>query len=270
MKKLNFEVEKGVCALTQTNEIGLTKESMRYLWHAVGAVVLVYLCLNPATRGELSWQNLLILVLAAAVLLQAGFKNVNRQAQKCAQPKDESVVWSDGTSFWYRDAWFMTLCAGSLLYGLGVVMPGDALFFDAKKVLPKTGTLTEKLLRGAAALPTLGFVYYFIWITVRKNELIKPVRSELIWWERPLAISFSLVFIPLLLYSFYGRALVETEDGLLSTMGKLFTFRGLCAVSLFAVFYVFVWRLQGGLFASKAQYDLLKKTWGGEGNQSVE
>ena len=193
--------------------------------------------------------------MATALILQAGFTNVNRQAQKCAQPADKTVVWSDGTRLWYRDAFFATLVIGSLLYGLAGLMPGSLLCFDPDQLLFAKGTWGEALCRCLAVLPTIGFVYYFVWIVVKKNSLIKPVRSSLFPWERPLAVLFSLVFIPTLLYAVFG---LQGGGQLLKT---LFSFRPLCLILLAAVFYVFVWRLQGGLFATKKQADELRQRW---------
>ena len=254
----NYDIAKGQCALN-TNFLGLNKGSTAYMIHGLAGVLVILLSIHPLTRG-FSWQSVTLVTLAITVFLQLGFWRVNKDAQKCAQPKDKSVVWTDNTLFWYKDPFFLTLCAGALVYGLCLFMPGNIACFDLQKVLPSSD-LGKTVTRVLTAFPTVGFIYYFIWTVILKNQLVKPVRSTMYWWERPLAVIFSLVFLPLLLFTILGDRLV-TGKGVYKIVRGFFSFRLWPAIVLAAVLYVFVWRLQGGLFASKKQYDKLEQKWG--------
>ena len=255
---LNYNnVQQGLCALNN-NCLGLNKGSTCYLVHVFLAVVVIFLSIHPQTRN-VSWQSITLIAVSVALFLQIGFWNVNRQAQECAQPADKSIPWTDNSLFWYKDPFFLTLCVSSLLYGLCLFMPGTVACFDLEKFLPAS-SVGKLIVRVTAVLPTLGFIYYFIWHVAMKNQLVKPVRSKMHWWERPLAIMFSLVFIPFLLYTIFGDNLITGEGGF-KVLRKFFTFRLWPAILLIAVLYVFVWRLQGGLFVSDKQYQKLNKAW---------
>ena len=143
--------------------------------------------------------------------------------------------------------------------GEGVSMLEKIMCFDPSALLPKAGSLGEKIARMVAVLPTASFAYYFVWKVILQGELVKPVQSDMHVWEAPLALTFSLVFIPFGLYAIFGSKLFSTTNEVLKWVMRILTLRPLTAVFLFAAFYVFVWRLQGGLFLNKSDHETLKK-----------
>lgn len=250
----NFDVERGACAKNNTNGLGLNAGSTTYAWHALVAVVVLYVVfVAPNSDGVL---KTIAAFLAVGLLAQAGFCRVNREAQECARPADPSIEWSDNTRYWFRDPLFLIMCLASLGVGLCIAAPGTAGFYDPSAVLPAAGTVKESIMRILALLPLLSFLYYFVWVVGQGGELVKPVQSDMKGWERPLAIFFSLVFLPCLAYAALGSQL--WTDPRYNWMRLASTFRPVCLVFLFAAGYVFTWRLQGGLFLSKDAYAKLK------------
>lgn len=268
----NYNIERGECQKTQTNFLLLNKESTVYSVHCAVAVVVLYIAfINEHTKVDMgqpkSWVlHVLMGILSVALIAQAGFPEVNYKAQKCAQPRDPSVVWTDNSKYWFHDPFFLIMVLFSLMYGLGTVAsPGQnahivekILCFDPSKLLPKENSVAEIVARIVAVLPTASFIYYFVWKVILKGELVKPVQSDMHIWEAPLAATFSLVFIPFGLYTIFGSKLFDDSNQILAWIRRFFTLRILAVVFLFAAFYVFVWRLQGGLFLNKADYRKLK------------
>ena len=111
----NYEIERGECQLTQTNFLLLNKGSTVYSLHCAVAVVLLYIAfINKASKIDGSeprtWVlHVLMAVFAVALFAQAGFPQVNYEAQKCAQPKDPSVVWTDNSKYWFHDPFFLIM-----------------------------------------------------------------------------------------------------------------------------------------------------------------
>ena len=273
----NFDVERGECQLTQTNALLLNKSSTCYAAHCLVAVILLYLAVYfPYTKANTSSPNqyvihVIVAVLAFALIGQAGFTKVNIKAQECAQPRDKRIVWTDNTKLWYRDPMFLILVIFSLLYGLGSISAGkmgengkinveSLLCFDVSRLLPSVESTTAVIVtRVLSVLPAFAFVYYFVWKVILGGELVKPVQSDMMWWEAPLAATFACVFVPFGLYAIFGSKILGNGSVALTWARRIFTFRPLAFVFLFAAFYVFVWRLQGGLFLSKSEYRKLKK-----------
>lgn len=268
----NYDIKRGQCQLTETNRLLLNKGSTIYSAHCLIAVVLLYIAfINEKSKISLSSANswtlhVIVAVIGVALIAQVGFPQVNYEAQKCAQPEDRSVVWTDNSKFWFRDPFFLVMVLFSLMYGLGVfASPNEnvhllekIMFFDASKLLPAANTKTEIVARCVSVFPTAAFVYYFVWKVIMNGSLIKPVQSDLYGWEAPVAVVFSLVFIPFGLYTVFGSKLFNGQSKILTWVTKGFTFRPLVAVFLFAAVYVFIWRLQGGLFLNKEANDLLQ------------
>lgn len=269
----NYDIERGQCQLTETNCLLLNKGSTIYSWHCFIAVVLLYIAfINEKSKISVSSPNswtlhVVVAVVGVALIAQVGFPRVNYEAQKCAQPEDRSVVWTDKSRFWFRDPFFLIMVLFSLMYGLGVfASPHEnvhllekIMCFDASKLLPSANGKMEIVARAVSVLPTAAFVYYFVWKVIANGSLIKPVQSDLYGWEAPVAAVFSLVFIPFGLYALFGSRLFNRESTIMTWVTRAFTFRPLVAVFLFAAVYVFIWRLQGGLFLNKEDSELLQK-----------
>lgn len=247
----------------------------KYGTHVLAAVLLLMLVVYlPQTRGS-SWLYWLVFLLALAMFLQLGFPGVIAEAQQCAKPAEpQNLPWKDNSTVWYRGPFFALLVLAGLFYGLCLFLEGSGnvadklLCFDPTGILPQQKPL-KILLRVVSFLPLIGFLYYLYFIVVQKGELVKPLRSRLHKFERPLAIYFSAVFIPFLLYGIFGSKLWEARFGeqgkwgesCLYLLRKCISFRLLPLVMLFAVGYVFVWRLQGGLFSKKEDYDKIMQIW---------
>lgn len=251
----NFDVERGECAKNNTNGLDLNPGSTTYAWHALAAVVLLYLVFVMPNSTRVV--HAIVALLAVALLAQAGFCRVNREAQACARPADPGIEWTDNTKYWFREPLFLIMCLASLGVGLCIAAPGSVGCYDPSSVLPAPGSTGETVVRMLALLPLLSFLYYLVWVAGYGGELVKPVRSDMKGWERPLAIYFALVFLPCLAYSVLGSRLWEEDR--FEWLQKIATFRPLCLVFLFAAGYVFVWRLQGGLFLGKDAYKKLQQ-----------
>ena len=247
----------------------------KYGMHVLAAVIILMLVFFlPQTRGS-SWLYWTVALLSLAIVFQLGFSGVISEAQECAKPSEpENLPWQDNSTLWYRDPFFAILVLAGLLYGLCVFLEGsgnvaDKIFcFDPKQILPTQKPL-EILVRVLSFLPVIGFVYYFFFIVVKKGEVVKPLRSRLHSFERPLAIYFSAVFIPFVLYGIFGSKLLDARfdatapwwENCLCLLKKCMCFRLLPLIMLFAIGYLFVWRLQGGLFLKKKEYDQMMQIW---------
>ena len=276
----NFNIEKSKCAKNSENIWGITKKNQNYLTHVVIAIVIIFfVVILSYTRGTDSiidfskpkigrtLFNLFILVLCILVLAQFKFGDVTTSAQKCARPDNKSIPWSDGTTVWYKDPVFFILFFFALLWGLCTFAPGKVLNYDPSTILPSTeNKVGNIILRLLCILPIIAFCIYFYKVVIRKMALIKPVSSNMYWWELPVAAFFSIVFIFLLPYvispSIYSK---KSMDGLTGGQKALYiwkelgTNRILTALALFAAIYVIIWRLQGGLFLSREKTLILKE-----------
>lgn len=247
-----------------------------YLVHSIAAILTIYfvVILKP-TRGTRSIldtscgnlgrtiMNWFVLALALLLLVQFKFRSIVQDAQACAKPTGGNVIWSDKTKKWYRDAPFFVLFFLALCYGLCVFASGSAFFYDPNSILPSPeNRAAHVLLRVILILPLAASLYYIWKVVVEKLQLLKPVSSRLLWFERPLAAFFAIVWLFLIPYVVSPSAhagVTPPSSKIYSFANKLVTCRLLPAISLFGAIYVLVWRLQGGLFLPKQLAESLKE-----------
>lgn len=282
---INFDVPRSICSSGKGMLRGLGKSSQVYLAHVcLGIIILYFATVLPYTRGTESIvdfskknagrtvMNLGLLAGCVALLAQLRFPNVVKDAQECARPADRSIVWSDGTTLWYREGLFFTLFLLSLVFGLCTFAPGTILHFDPASVLPgkEASAAAHGVLRALCVVPIVAFGFYIYKVLVKKMELVKPVQSRMYFWERPLAGYFSAAFLFVLPYLIRPRFFVDRNGGGMGTLRpfekvlrvwkKIATFRVVPAISLFAALYVVVWRLQGGLFLGASRAKELRRS----------
>lgn len=231
-----------------TNFLNLNKENTIYFVHILAAIAALYFTLIHEYKDKIPTAlSIIIIVIAFAILLQLFiFEDAVQNGFKIGKPKDNSInwLWDDGSRKWYNDIPFFLMWIFSLYYGLHAFKLGGSLM-NFEFELPEALKPISKFI---FIIPLFGFIYYFNYIVIQKGELIKPLPDRLYGFERPLALTFSLVFIPMLF-------LLTFQNDLLS---KIFTNRLLAAVFLFGCVYIVVWRLNGGLFLKKPQVDELK------------
>lgn len=238
----------------KTNFLKLNKKSMVYFTHILFSIALVYILLvNKNTRNIMPLSlNIFFLIIVAFIFLQVQmFEDILPEAQKCAGPNDPNIPWGDGQTRWYKNIFFFFVWIFSLFYGLHIFSSGSLMNFEPgfSEIL-----LNNKTFRSLCVLPLLGFLYSFGFIYVSKGNVVKPIASRHAKWERPIAIYFTMVFIPFLLIAIYGSKILDKEN----ILYKIFTNRIVVGVFLFATMYFIVWRLNGGLFLNKKKNDELQ------------
>ena len=112
----------------------------------------------------------------------------------------------------------------ALYYGLHTFKLGGTILnfnFEIPKIL-------NSISKFIFIIPLFGFIYYFNYIIIQKGELLKPLPDRIYGFERPLAFTFSLVFIPML-------CLLTFKNDILT---KIFTNRILALIFLIASIYI--------------------------------
>ena len=233
-----------------TNILNLDKKGMVYLIHMILSVVIIFFTMiSPYRRKIHIVVSLVVLLLAFIMLLQIyGFEDIMENGFEIAKPKDKTInwIWNDGTTKWYKDIHFFILWIFALFYGLNSLKYGRSILNFPLDI--KSNEI--KYYKFLFILPLFGFIYYFMYIVINQGALIKPLPDRLYNWEAPLAAYFSLSFIPFLMLFILKDKLLDNNN----IFNKIITNRLL----VFACFYVFIWRLNGGLFLNKEQHTKLK------------
>ena len=118
--------------------------------------------------------------------------------------------------------------------------------------------LDSIIMRVLFIIPLIGFLYYFNYIVIQRGVLIKPLSQRLYIFEPPLAFYFSLSFIPFLILGIFGSKILK--KGLLN---KILTNRIISLIFFIGALYIVVWRLNGGLFLKKNEYNKLRNSLDG-------
>ena len=232
-----------------TNFLNLNRENTVYFSHIIAAMVALYFVLIHDYKNKIPTPIIIIVVfICFSIFLQLYiFEDAVKNAFKIGKPKDNSInwVWDDGTKKWYNDVPFFLMWMFALYYGLHIFkLKGTLMNFTFE--IPK---VFNKISKFIFLIPLFGFIYYINYIIIQKGELIKPLPDRLYGFERPLAFTFSLAFIPML-------CLLTFKNNLLTS---IFTNRIIACIFLIASLYIVVWRLNGGLFLKKPQFEKLKE-----------
>lgn len=226
------------------NAAGLTPAATAYLGHIAFSMLLVRSVAIAHRSLGLLTSGAFVAVAIAEIVLQCGFSDVVVRAQECTSAGSE-VAWSDGSSVWLFNAPFMAIWAGAATWGmLGLLGPSADGPFTIS--LPQVlGSTTGRFL---CVLPSLGSVYAAIFL-VGGGALIKPLSSKLYWFEPLLAATLTLSGFTWLAVAVGGPDLIKVK-----TWSKVPFSRVLALLMGVSAAYYCVWRLNGGLVLSAAQW----------------
>jgi hypothetical protein len=262
---------------------------MTYFIHICVAIVGIYFVLMHKIRETIPPQLVAVIVLVCfAIFLQLFiFEDAHTQGMETAKPKcvlaDDgnpnasipgneeacAIPWDDKTNKWYRDVPFFLIWISALWYGLHTFKMGDKVqklvgsmmqdgFSNVNSQSIQSALMFDfqvpDALKNVANLvfliPLFGFVYYFYQIVIKKEVLMKPLPERTYFWERPLAMIFGLAFVPFLLLCTLNKERNILHD--------IVSNRITSGIVLFGAVYVVMWRLNGGMFLTKAQNDELQ------------
>ena len=243
-----------VCDL---NAAGLSAAATAYLLHVAFALLLI----GTAFRCQPSLGPLTALIFVgvgtAAIVLQrgildvrvepgAGFRGVLGDAQRCMSTGGGmGPEWTDGSSVWLFNVPFALLWAGAAGWGC-LALAAPAADGIGTMALPQA--LARPLWRCLCVLPSVGTLYAAIFL-VGGGTLIKPLSSQLYAFEPLLATILTLSGLPWLAVAIGGRRLIKVK-----TWSKVPLSRAAALLMGASAVYYCVWRLNGGLVLSAAQW----------------
>ena len=246
----------------ELNAAGLTPAATAYVLHVAFGVLLV--CTAIRCRAELGLLTSLTFgcIGSAAIVLQrgildirsepgAGFRGVLVEAQQCMSTSGGTGIlsrgpeWTDGSSVWLFNVPFALIWAGAASWGcLALVAPSS----DGLGTIALPQSLGSPLWRSLCCVPSVGTLYALVFL-VGGGSLIKPLSSQLYFYEPLLATILTLSGLPWLAVAIGGPNLIKVK-----TWSKVPLTRVAALLIGVSASYYCVWRLNGGLVLSAEQW----------------
>jgi len=234
-----------------TNAFALTEEATAYVGHISFALILLYVSVvSQKIRIVMPWVvRVIFMGVALSILFQTNgyFKDVMLDAQKCAQPEDNSLEWVDGSSKWLFNIPFATIWIGAALYGIaGLCEPGSFLRFEFPLAPADADSF---LFRSICLLFPLSTCYAGLFL-LGGGTLMKPLQQRLFVFEAPLATTLTVSGLCYFPVALFGAGLTKRRAWLSSVL----SLRPLAIAVGFSACYYCIWRLNGGLNLFPSQW----------------